>query len=71
VVGRCSVLGHGEYGPKIAAAIAAISHYARTLIRYPRAIWDDQLRARVSDAQVAEVPYIAFAPKKARRSPPA
>jgi Transposase DDE domain group 1 len=46
--------------PKIAAAIAAIPEQAWTPIRYPRAIWDDQLRAWVSDAEIAEVPYTAF-----------
>jgi hypothetical protein len=50
--------------PKVAAAIAAISDDAWTPVRYPRAIWDDQLRCWVSDAQVAEVPYTAFASKK-------
>jgi Transposase DDE domain group 1 len=46
--------------PKVAAAIAAIPEGAWTAIRYPRAIWDDQLCCWVSDAQVAEVPYTAF-----------
>ncbi|MGH3203308.1 MAG: hypothetical protein ACRDOA_05145 [Streptosporangiaceae bacterium] len=50
--------------PKIAAAIAAIGEDAWTPVRYPRAIWDDQLRAWVSDAQVAEVPHTAFTSKK-------
>ena len=36
--------------PKVAAAIAAIGEEAWTAIRYPRAIWDDQLRCWVSDA---------------------
>jgi DDE family transposase len=45
---------------KVAAAIAAIGEDAWTAIRYPRAIWDDQLGCWVSDAQVAEVPYAAF-----------
>jgi hypothetical protein len=49
---------------KVAAAIAAIPERAWAGIRYPRAIWDDQLRCWVSDAQVAEVPYTAFASKK-------
>ncbi len=35
-----------------------------TAIKYPRAIWDDQLRAWISDAQVAEIPYTAFTSKK-------
>ena len=52
--------------PKIRAAIAAIGEDAWTAIRYPRAIWDDQLRCWVSDAQVAEVPYTALAAKKGK-----
>ena len=47
--------------PKVRAAIAAISGDAWTPIRYPRAVWDDQLRRWVSDAEVAEVEYTAFA----------
>ena len=50
--------------PHVIAAIAAISKDAWTPIQYPRAIWDDQLRAWVSDAEVAEVPYTAFTSKK-------
>ena len=48
----------------IRAAIAAIGDDAWTPIKYPRAIWDDQLRAWVSDAEVAETEYTAFASKK-------
>ncbi|MGH3186951.1 MAG: IS1380 family transposase [Streptosporangiaceae bacterium] len=48
----------------IRAAIAAIPDGAWTPIRYPRAIWDDQLDAWISDAEVAEVQYTAFASKK-------
>ena len=48
----------------IRAAIAAIPGDAWTPIRYPRAIWDDQLGAWVSDAEVAETQYTAFASKK-------
>jgi Transposase DDE domain group 1 len=50
--------------PKVCAAIAAILEDAWTPIRYPRALGDDQLRRWVSDAQVAEVRYTAFASKK-------
>src|SRR5512133_2269703 len=50
--------------PKVRAAIAAIGEQAWTPIRYPRAIWDDQLRCWISDAQVAEVEYAAFTSKK-------
>jgi hypothetical protein len=53
-----------QMNPHVQAAIAAIGEDAWTPIRYPRAIWDDQLRCWVSDAQVAEIPYTAFASKK-------
>ena len=48
----------------IRAAIAAIGEDAWTAIKYPRAIWDDQLRCWISDAEVAEVSCTAFASKK-------
>jgi hypothetical protein len=48
----------------IRAAIAAIGEDAWTAIRYPRAIWDNQLGRWVSDAEVAEIEYTAFASKK-------
>jgi len=48
----------------IRAAIAAIPEDAWTPIRYPRAIWDDQLDCWVSDAEVAEIEYTAFTSKK-------
>jgi hypothetical protein len=48
----------------IRAAIASISENAWTPIRYPRAIWDGQLQAWISDAEVAEVQYTAFASRK-------
>src|SRR5260370_600838 len=48
----------------VTAAIAAIPGQAWTAIRYPRAIWDDQLAAWVSDAEIAEISYTAFASRK-------
>jgi hypothetical protein len=48
----------------IRAAIAAIPEGAWRPIRYPRASWDDQLGCWVSDAEVAETQYTAFASKK-------
>jgi hypothetical protein len=48
----------------IRAAIAAIGDGAWTAVRYPRAIWDDQLDCWISDAEVAEIEYTAFASKK-------
>jgi len=50
--------------PKVRAAIAAIGEQAWTPIRYPSAIWDDQLGRWISDAQVAEVKYTAFTSRK-------
>jgi hypothetical protein len=50
--------------PKVRAAIAAIPETAWTAIRYPRAIWDDQMRCWISDAEVAETEYTAFARSK-------
>jgi hypothetical protein len=44
----------------VRAAIAAIGEDAWTAIRYPQAIWDDQLDCRISDAEVAETGYTAF-----------
>jgi hypothetical protein len=52
--------------PHVQAAIAAIPERAWTPIKYPRAIWDDQLRRWVSDAEMAEVPYTAFTSKKSK-----
>ena len=48
----------------IRSAIAAIPEDAWTTVQYPRAIWDDQLGTWVSDAEVAEIEYTAFASKK-------
>jgi hypothetical protein len=53
-----------QMNPHVKAAIAAIGEDAWKPIRYPRAIWDDQLRCWVSDAQVAETRYTAFTSKK-------
>jgi hypothetical protein len=50
--------------PKVTAAIATIPEQAWTPIGYPQAIWDDQIRCWVSDAQVAETEYTAFTSKK-------
>ena len=52
--------------PKIRAAIAAIPAGAWTPITYPRAIWDEDQQRLISDAEVAEVEYTAFASKKGK-----
>jgi hypothetical protein len=50
----------------IRAAIAAIAEESWKPVRYPQAVWDDQLDCWVSDAEVAEAEYTAFASKKGR-----
>jgi hypothetical protein len=52
----------------VSAAIASIEEDAWTTIRYPHAVFDDQLGQWVSDAEVAEVPFTAFSSRgKARQ----
>jgi hypothetical protein len=48
----------------VRAAIARIPGDAWTAIKYPQAIWDEQLQSWVSDAEVAETGYTAFTSKK-------
>ena len=48
----------------IRTAIASIPEDAWTPITYPRAIWDEDQKRLISDAQIAELPYTAFAKKK-------
>jgi len=45
----------------ITAAISTIPAGSWTTIRYPNAVFDEQLRQWVSDAEVAEIPFTAFA----------
>jgi hypothetical protein len=53
-----------QMNPHVQAAIASIPDSAWTPIKYPRAVWDDQLACWVSDAEVAETEYTAFTSKK-------
>ena len=50
--------------PKIRRAVAAIPDHAWTGIRYPQAIWDDDEQRWISDAEVAEIDYTAFASRR-------
>jgi hypothetical protein len=52
---------------KITKAIAAIPEDAWTPIRYPNAIYDEDEQRWISDAEVAEVRYTAFASKRQHR----
>jgi hypothetical protein len=44
----------------VSRAIAGIPESAWTPIRYAQAVWDDEERRWISDAEVAEVPFTAF-----------
>lgn len=46
--------------PQVVRAIASIGEDAWTPIRYPQAVFDEQVGGWVSDAQVAEVAFTAF-----------
>ncbi len=56
--------------PAVVCAIARISETAWTTIKYPRAVWDEDEKRWISEAQVAETTFTAFtsAPKKQRVS---
>jgi hypothetical protein len=56
---------HGAPTDSIWRVVAdAIGEEEWTPIRYPHAVWDDQLGYWISDAEVAETRYTAFASKK-------
>lgn len=62
-----TALRHGAWfsvtvrmNPQAKAAIAGIGEDAWTPIRYPHAVWDEAEQRWVSDAEVAEVPFVAF-----------
>jgi hypothetical protein len=63
---RGVLLGHRAVDPKIRAAIAAIGEGAWTPVTYPRAVWDEDQQRLISDAEVAEVQYTAFASRKGK-----
>jgi len=50
--------------PRVRDAIATLSEKAWTSIRYPDAVWDDEGQCWISDAQVTETTYTAFAGTK-------
>jgi len=50
--------------PKVKAAIASIEATEWRTIKYPKAVWDDQLEQWISDAEVAEIDFIAFTSRK-------
>lgn len=48
----------------VVAAISGIDDDAWTPIRYPNAVWDQAEQRWVSDAEVAEVPFVAFTSRR-------
>jgi hypothetical protein len=54
--------------PKVRATIAGIDEGAWTAIEYPNAVYDEQSGDWISDAEIAEIPYIAFAATPAHRT---
>jgi Transposase DDE domain group 1 len=50
--------------PAVRAAIASIDPHAWTAIKYTNAVWDEHAQAWISDAEVAEIPYTAFASRR-------
>ena len=66
VVGACRRVGAGfslvlTKNTKVRAAIEQIPEHAWTPVRYPGAVRDPDTGAWISDAEVAEIPYTAFA----------
>ena len=51
--------------PPVKTAIAGIDEQAWTPIVYPHAVWDDDEQRWISDAEVAEVAFLAFATRRA------
>ena len=52
--------------PKVRRRITQIPYDQRAAIKYPHAIWDEDEKAWISDAEVAEIGYTAFTSDKAR-----
>ena len=50
--------------PSVVAAISQIEPTAWTAIRYPNAIYDEDERRWISDAEVAEIPFTAFTSRR-------
>lgn len=50
--------------PSVKRAIAGIGEAAWTPIRYPKGVWDEQGGCWISDAEIAEAPFLAFTTTK-------
>lgn len=56
-------------GPSVRAAIDAIDEAAWTRIEYPNAIYDPDTEELISDAEVAEIDFVAFTGDRRSRHP--
>jgi len=54
--------------PQVRHAITTIDEDAWVAIKYPNAIFDEDTGSWISDAEIAEVPYTAFAARRAHRT---
>jgi len=50
--------------PAVSKAISSIADDAWTPISYPNAVWDDEEQRLISDAEIAEVEFIAFTSRR-------
>jgi len=50
--------------PAVSKAITSIDEVAWTPISYPNAVWDDDEQRLISDAEIAEVPFVAFTSRR-------
>jgi len=50
--------------PALTTAISSISEGDWTPITYPNAVWDDTEQRLISDAEIAEIPYLAFTSRR-------
>lgn len=62
--GGVNVSVTARMNPAVVRAISTIDETAWTPIRYPNAIWDQDEQRLVSDAEVAEIPFIAFTSRR-------
>jgi len=50
--------------PALSTAISSIGEGDWTPITYPNAVWDDEQQRLISDAEIAEIPYLAFTSRR-------
>ncbi len=50
--------------PALSTAISSIGEGDWTPITYPHAVWDDEQQRLISDAEIAEIPYLAFTSRR-------